>query len=288
MKLLRILCLYPLMHVVSAQAIEVAPGDYEQLPAGTTLGMIYYQHATTDSLYTNGRKASSDFRLTSDIGILRLLHVYELSDRLTVDPQFLLPFGRISSSGDASPLGDANGLGDLILASAFRYRLNDARDIVALTPYLYVPTGDYDNNNPLNIGENRWKFELQTAYVKHLGEKWAVDMVADAVWYGDNDDYSESSLNLEQDLSFGAQLMGRYMPTASTSFGVGIGHNWGGETRINGVQQDDEMDTSYMRLTATTFVTAQDQLQVQLGRDLSVEQGTSEDFRINLRYAHIF
>jgi hypothetical protein len=271
-----------------AQAVEVAPGDYEQYPVGATIGVVYYQHATTDKLYADDKKVGSDFRLTSDIGILRLLHVYELTDRLTIDPQFLLPFGKLSTDGDASALGSAHGFGDLILAPALKYRLNEARDVIAFTPYLYVPTGDYDKDDPLNLGENRWKVDLQAAYVKHFGEKWAMDVVADAIWYGDNDDYSASSLRREQDLSYSAQLMGRYIINPGTNIAIGVGHNWGGENKIDGVRQDDEMDTTYLRLTATTFVTPQDQFQVQLGQDLSVEQGPREDFRVNLRYAHIF
>ncbi|SDI65830.1 Putative MetA-pathway of phenol degradation [Pseudomonas flavescens] len=282
------LSLAALLPAVCAQAIEVTPGDYEQLPAGTTLGLVYYQHSTTDALYAGGDKSSSDFRLTSDVGILRLIHVIGLSDSVTVDPQVLLPFGQVDGSGDASALGDASGTADLILAAPIRLRLNQARDVIALTPYLYVPTGRYDNENTLNLGENRWKLDLQAAYVKHFSEKWALDLVGDAIWYGDNDDVGAASVRREQDVSYAAQVMGRYMPTAGTSFAIGFGHSWGGENEVAGIRQDDAMQTTNFRVTAATFVTPKDQLQVQLGRDLAVENGSREDFRVNLRYLHIF
>lgn len=113
MKKVRLLTLTTVLPALQAQAIEVAPGDYEQYPVGATIGVIYYQHSTTDSAYANGHKVSSDFKLTSDVGILRLLHVYGLTDTVTIDPQFLLPFGHVSSGGDASTLGNTNGVGDL-------------------------------------------------------------------------------------------------------------------------------------------------------------------------------
>ena len=69
---------------------------------------------------------------------------------------------------------------------------------------------------------------------------------------------------------------------------IGFGHNWGGETQVAGVNQDDKMQTTNFRVTATKFVTAKDQLQLQLGRDLSVENGPKENFRMNLRYARVF
>jgi hypothetical protein len=288
MKRFRYLALAALLPSLSSHALEVDPGDYEPLPVGATIGVVYYQHASTDKAYSNGHKTSSDFNLTSDVGILRLLHVYQLSERLTIEPQFLLPFGHISGGGDASALGDASGIGDLILTAPLKYRLNDANDTLGATAYLYVPTGNYDKNDALNLGENRWKFDLQAAYVKHFTEKWAIDLVGDAIWYGDNNDYGASSARREQDVSYGAQLMGRYMPDETTALAIGFGHSWGGENQVDGVNQDDRMETTNVRVTARKFLTARDQFQVQLGRDLAVENGPKEDFRMNLRYVRVF
>ncbi|NMY68180.1 transporter [Pseudomonas sp. WS 5414] len=288
MNKIRLLPLCTLLPALHASAGEVAPGDYEQYPAGTNIGAIYYQHATTDAAYANGHKVSSDFKVTSDVGILRLIHVYALSDTVTIDPQFLLPFGHVSSAADASTLGSTRGFGDLILTAPVKWRINEARDTLSIAPYLYVPTGTYDKDDALNIGENRWKFELQSAYVKHFTEQWAVDLVGGATWYGDNTDYAANAERMKQDASFAAQIMGRYMPNASTAFGIGFGRTWGGETNIEHVNQDNELGTTNFRLTATQFVTPKDQIQLQLGKDLSVDNGTQEDLRVNLRYARIF
>lgn len=288
MQQLRYLSFAALLPSLCAQAIEVTPGDYEQLPADTTLGLIYYQHATTDNLYAQGKKVSSDFNLTSDVSILRLIHVLGLTETLTVDPQILLPFGRIDTGGDANTLGSATGTGDVILAAPVRLRLNESRDVIALTPYVYIPTGNYDKDDALNLGENRWKFDLQGAYVKHFSERWALDLVGDVIWYGDNDDYGSQSLRREQRVSYAAQVMGRYNIDSSTSLALGFGQTWGGENRIDGVDQNDRMKTTNLRVTAATFISPKDQLQLQLGRDLDVENGPRENFRLNLRYLHVF
>ncbi|MEG8200365.1 transporter [Pseudomonas sp. 5FOS] len=288
MKQLRYLMLAAAAPCLSAQAVEVSPGDYEVLPAGKTIGVVYYQHSTTDSAYAQGHKASSDFNLTSNVGILRLLHVYELTDRLTIEPQFLLPFGHVSSGGDASVLGSTSGIGDLILTAPLKYRLNEANDTISATAYLIAPTGNYDRKDALNLGENRWKVDLQAAYIKHFDDKWAIDVVGDAIWYGDNDDFTVNSVRREQDVSYAAQLMGRYIIDSGTSLAVGLGHTWGGETQVDGTSQDDRSKTTNFRVTATKFFTAQDQLQMQLGRDLAVENGPKENFRLNLRYVRVF
>lgn len=288
MKQLRYLMLAAAAPCLSAQALEVTPGDYEALPVGATVGLVYYQHSTTNSAYAQGHKASSDFNLTSDIGILRLVHAYRLTDQLSIEPQILLPFGHVSSGGDASALGSTRGVGDVTVTAPLKYRLNDANDILAATVYLTAPTGNYDRDDALNLGENRWKADLQAAYIKHFGEKWAVDLVGDAIWYGDNDDFTANSVRREQDVSYAAQLMGRYIIDPGTSLAVGVGHSWGGENRVDGTAQDDRGETTNFRVTAAKFFTAQDQLQIQLGRDLAVENGTKENFRLNLRYARVF
>jgi len=288
MKQLRYLMLAAAVPCLSAQALEVTPGDYEALPVGATVGLVYYQHSTTNSAYAQGHKASSDFNLTSDIGILRLVHAYRLTDQLSIEPQILLPFGHVSSGGDASALGSTRGVGDVTVTAPLKYRLNDANDILAATVYLTAPTGNYDRDDALNLGENRWKADLQAAYIKHFGEKWAVDLVGDAILYGDNDDFTANSVRREQDVSYAAQLMGRYIIDPGTSLAVGVGHSWGGENRVDGTAQDDRGETTNFRVTAAKFFTAQDQLQMQLGRDLAVENGPKENFRLNLRYARVF
>ncbi|MBW0448300.1 transporter [bacterium M00.F.Ca.ET.228.01.1.1] len=270
-----------------AGAVEVDPGDYEQYPAGATIGVLYYNYSATNAYYSNGNK-TSDFDLQSNIGTARLLHVFKLTDRLTIDPQFLLPFGHISGFGNASALGSTTGVGDLILTAPLKLRLNDAKDIAAATVYLYVPTGSYNQNRALNFGANRWSMDFQAAYIKHFSPHWALDLVGDAIWYGNNTSYGASGVTQHQRMSYSAQAMVRYMPDPGTSIGLGLTQLWGGQTSVDGVGNNDALRTTRMRLTASKFVTRADQVQIQLGTDLSVKNGPKDSVLVGLRYAHIF
>ncbi|PRY03338.1 hypothetical protein B0G73_116197 [Paraburkholderia sp. BL25I1N1] len=270
-----------------AGAVEVDPGDYEQYPVGATIGVLYYNYSTTNALYSNGSK-TSDFDLQSNVGIARLLHVFQLTERLTIDPQILLPFGHISSFGSASALGSTTGVGDVILTAPLKFRLNDAKDVAAATVYLYAPTGSYQQNRALNFGANRLSLDFQAAYVKHLSPHWAVDLVGDAIWYGNNTSYGASGATLHQRMSYSAQAMVRYMPDPGTSIGLGVTQFWGGETSVDGIDNHDALRTTRMRVTASKFVTKADQVQIQLGTDLSVRNGPKDSLLAGLRYAHIF
>ncbi|GAB3626184.1 hypothetical protein PTE30175_00819 [Pandoraea terrae] len=270
-----------------ACAVEVDPGDYEQFPVGATIGALYYNYSATNAFYTNGNK-TSDFDLQSNVGIARLLHVFALTDTLTIDPQFLLPFGHVSSFGNASALGSTNGVGDLILTAPLKLRLNEAKDTVGATVFVFVPTGNYDRNRALNLGANRWSLDFQAAYIKHFGEKWAVDLVGDAIWYGNNTSFGPTGATLHQRMSYSAQAMVRYMPDPGTSIGLGVTQIWGGETSVAGVSNNDAQRTTRLRLTASKFVTSRDQVQLQLGTDLTVKNGPKNSILAGLRYVHVF
>lgn len=269
-------------------AVEVAPGDYTQFADGTTIGLLYYEFSTTHALKAQGHTVSHDYNVDSNIGMLRFLHAFKISEHSTLDPQFLLPFGNVSTRGNASSAGSASGTGDLILTMPLKIALNDTGDVFAVSPYVYVPTGNYNHNDALNLGENRWKFDVQTAYIKFLSDKWAVDTVGDAIWYGNNNKFGSDEMERQQKMSWAAQVIGRYFATPTLSFGLGVGQTWGGEDVVEGQHQADQGQTTNVRFTATKFVTPHDQIMAQMGRDLAAQNGPEESFRMNLRYAHIF
>lgn len=85
-----------LLHVaafpVTANAVVVPtdPGDYVPLPAGTSLGVLYYQRAYADRVYANGDAVPISFRLTTDIGIARYVRYLDVFG-MTADAQFIVP-----------------------------------------------------------------------------------------------------------------------------------------------------------------------------------------------------
>lgn len=84
----------------NAQAVDVDAGEYAAaLPAGSTIGLLYLQHAERRSLYSDGHKVAIKAGLDSDIGILRVANYQQLGD-YTINTQFLLPFGRLEGTRD--------------------------------------------------------------------------------------------------------------------------------------------------------------------------------------------
>ena len=278
----------------TASAIDVEGGDYTAMPDGTNAFILYGQYARRNAAYAGGSKLPGSPRLESEVGIARYLHVLRIDDRWTVDPQVLLPFGHLDASRDLSPLGSASGVGDLVLATAFKYKIDPAAgEVFGLTPYLYVPIGNYDSNKALNLGENRWKFALQAAYTRPLAAKWRMDAIGDVTFFGKNTDCaaacgSVADTTLRQRPLYAGQLYLRYEPTASWSTAIGVTHAWGAESRVNGASLDDRTGTTAIKLTASTFVSSRLQLMATVARDVRVRNGLREEARLNLRAFYLF
>lgn len=287
-RLTRIATLVAMLSTGPAHALDVDAGDYTALPAGTNLALLYYQHASRDALYQHGRRADLDAGLTSDIGIFRAVHFADVADH-RIDVQFLLPFGRLEGKDDLATMGTAHGMGDLILASAV-WLLNspDTGRYFGITPYLFLPTGNYDRHDALNLGENRWKLVLQAGYITPLSKTVTLDVVADATLFGDNDDFGISGATLEQKPLCQFQTFLRYHVSPQWDLRAGLSHAFGGETSVDGVNQDDRTRTTKANVGTAWFATPSVQVVFNYGRDLSVENGLREDNRVNLRLLKVF
>ncbi|WP_230970612.1 transporter [Nitrogeniibacter aestuarii] len=287
-RLTRIATLVAMLSTGPAHALDVDAGDYTALPAGTNLALLYYQHASRDALYQHGRRADLDAGLTSDIGIFRAVHFADVADH-RIDVQFLLPFGRLEGKDDLATMGTAHGMGDLILASAV-WLLNspDTGRYFGITPYLFLPTGNYDRHDALNLGENRWKLVLQAGYITPLSKTVTLDVVADATLFGDNDDFGISGATLEQKPLYQFQTFLRYHVSPQWDLRAGLSHAFGGETSVDGVNQDDRTRTTKANVGTAWFATPSVQVVFNYGRDLSVENGLREDNRVNLRLLKVF
>jgi hypothetical protein len=271
----------------AAHAIDVDAGDYTALPAGTNLFLLYYQHATRNRLYAAGDRVPGNTKLDSDIGILRYVRFMELGGFI-VDPQALVPFGKLKGKGDLAVLGSNSGLADPLIAATLWFNKPGSKENLGITPFVYLPVGQYDRNEPLNLGENRWKFAMQVGWIKPLTDSITLDATADVTLFGDNDDFGATSATLKQKPLFQFQGMLRYALSQATDLRGGLSYTRGGETKVGGVSQDDQLSNSKFWIGAATFVGPKTQLLATYGRDISVRSGFKENGRLNLRLLQIF
>ncbi len=277
--------------ICNTQAAEIAtdPGDYTPLPAGVNLAILYGQYATRDTVYSDGNKVPVEAGLDTTIGLARFVHYMDIGG-IIVDPQIIVPFGKVELEEPFGPLQPTSesGVGDPIIgATAWVHNNPEDQQWVGLSAFVSVPVGQYDENKgPVNIGENRWKGIFQAAYVKHLSNNVVLDLIAEYSVYGDNDDF----LGFEREQDDAQSLQGhlRYLLSKQSHVALSYYHSFGGETSVGGQDQDDGVNTNRWLATYATFVDPTVQLQIQAGQDISVENGFEEDARVNLRVLKVF
>lgn len=280
-----------LFQSLAAGAAEVAtdPGDYAALPAGTNLAAVYYQHAENNAFYTQGNKAPGPYKLVTDIGLARFVAYRKIGDYV-IDPTLVIPFGKVNLKTDFGPLsaGSSSGVGDPLMGSTIWLLNNqEQQKWFGVSGFFTLPIGNYDAaKGPVNLGENRWKGIFQAAYVTALGKHFMLDLTGEYAIYGDNNNYF--GMTRKQDATYGLQTHLRYMFSPVTYVGVSFFQDFGGETRLNGVSQNDRLKRNRFLVNFATFVGPRTQLLLEAGQTLDMENGPKEASRINIRVATLF
>lgn len=212
---------------------------------------------------------------------------------LRATPQVVIPFGSVRNTqiGDAH-LNNASGFADPIIASAF-WLINQPEQgasgrYLAVTPFIYLPLGQYDKHDAVNLGENRFKYDVQLAWVQPLYGKWGFEFYQDAIWYGDNDDAGSGNQTLSQDTSYQTQVNLRYDLNAKQRFALGYAANYGGEQFLDGVRLNQNMEKQQARFEFQHMMNAKTQVSAQLVSDTQVESGFKKELGLNFRLFYIF
>jgi len=270
-------------------ALDIDAKDYVPAPEGTNLALLYLQYADAGRLYDDGNRVPGDNELESQIGIFRAVHFMKLGD-MTIDPQVLIPYGRVEGKGDLSePLGQETGFADPLLAATFWVQENhETGEYTGITPYIVPPVGTYDNEQPLNLGNNRWEFILQGAHTRKLTENLWLDLSLDMAHFGDNNQSGPDKQKLERDVLWQMQGFLTYDITSTSDLRFKLSHSLGGETEIDGVRQDDRIQRTKFEVGGSFFVTKTFQVLAMYGQDIENENSFSESNRVNVRLLQIF
>jgi hypothetical protein len=276
-----------------AMAVDVNAGDYTALPAGTNVAAWYQQYSHSDRFNADGGADSTrQTSLKSNISILRLIHFMDIGG-ITVDPQILLPFGHVYDARiGGQSLGSASGMADPIVGATF-WLVNQPSAGVSgryfgITPLLYLPWGSYDRHDALNLGENRFKGDLQLGWVEPLWGRFAIELYGDAVVYGHNDDAGSGRQTLKQDPTYQLQGNLRYDFNPTQRVALGYSASTGGKQYLDGDYTGQKTEVQQVRLEFQQMVGQRVQLSAQLTHDVRTVGGFQEDAGINLRALLVF
>jgi hypothetical protein len=220
---------------------------------------------------------------------------FSLFDRAAM-AAVLVPMGRIS--GEATVAGrtfnqSASGFGDPMIEfninllgppaqknipDVLRYEPGFSVDLLA---DLAIPIGDYDSDQPLNIGQNRWYGRLGMPIIWQLGSwvpgrRTTLEFLP-AVWlFGDNTNYVGQTLSTDPLFQLDAHLT----RDLTEHFWGAIDGAWyyGGKSSINGVAGKELNNLGF---GLTLGYTINDNLNLTVGYKSTVNDSAPGDLRMD-------
>ncbi|MEG6508849.1 transporter [Methyloligella sp. 2.7D] len=279
--------------MLSAQpghAIDVNSHDWVPLPDGTDLFLNYNIYGTrSEYVDKSGNKTSAGTNLDSFVSLARYVHYTEVAGMKAV-VQGVLPVGTLYNAElGGVDLGDSTGFGDPVVAAAlWPYANDETKTYLAIEPFLTLPLGQYDESSPVNLGENRWKLDLQFGWYQGLTEKFGMQLTYDIIWYGDNNDAGGGSLTLTQDNTYQFQAWLNYDFAPTWNVAIGYQKQMGGDEYVGGVATGNATERDQGRLELSKFLTPTFQVLGDISHDFKTEGGFAEDFRGTLRLAKVF
>jgi hypothetical protein len=220
---------------------------------------------------------------------------FSLFDRAAM-AAILLPMGRIS--GDVSVAGrtfsqSASGFGDPMLEFSINVigppAQKDIPDVIRYEPGfsvdlladLALPIGEYNSDQPLNIGQNRWYGRLGLPIIWQLGawvpgRRTTLELLP-AVWlFGNNTDYVGQTLETDPMFQLDAHLTRDFTEHLWGSLDAA----WysGGQATINGVQ-GEKLDNLGIGLTLGYSIN--ENLNLTLGYKSTINDSAPGDLQMD-------
>jgi hypothetical protein len=254
-----------------AQAQGEGPRAYELAPQGTQLLSLYEIFARGNASFDPGAVAPG---AETDVngGIIEYSHGFTLNGKV-VTLIASLPAGVANLSFNTAGAAHSytrSGVGDLGLTAVFglvgspalpekEYAKYQPRFALSALGRVYVPTGAYDRNAPVNPGQNRRALQLGLPMSYYIGRSLldpaltSFELQPSITWFGDNDEPARGNHSSEAPL---LQLEAHFTRNLSESWWVSLDALLmeGAETTVDGVSQHDRQRSLALGATASVAV----------------------------------
>jgi len=242
--------------------------DWQNTPVDLNMVFGYYNLIDTNTPIDTSLPLDG-LSLNADLYILRYARSFGLDGRNSAI-QILQPYADVAASFDNgrffSGTKHNGGMGDVQVVFAHNFfggPALTAAEFASWKPetffsgalWLTAPTGDYDKDRVINIGSNRWVVKPELAFGTPFGPTW-LEVNGYVSLYGDNDDYHGNS-KLEQKPLYAIE--GHYSYTVNRALWVSLDSTYstGGETRIDGVGQDNKQENVLLGASLGFMLTPQ-------------------------------
>jgi hypothetical protein len=223
-----------------------------------------------------------------DVGLLAYAQAFSVAGR-SAKWAVAVPIAAMDASGYVSGSfhqREVTGLADPTLAVSINFlgapavTLEEFRHyrqttIVGATLKMTVPVGQYESDKLINIGTNRWSIKPEIG-VSHAMGRWIVEGAASLAWYESNDAFFRGN-TLKQELIYSAQGHVIYSLKSGIWAALDATYYVGGQTSINGVRSDNELNNWRIGLTTAVPISKYNSVKFSASRGVSTRTGTDFD-----------
>ena len=200
------------------QAMAQVPARFysKTLSGANAVPLIYETISGNTNPFDPSHNVSAGAEIDATMTMAGYAKVFPLFDRSAM-AAVIVPMGNIS--GEVNFAGNtykqsSNGFGDPMLEFDINIigpkAQNSLPDILRYEPGfsvdlladLAIPVGDYDNDQPLNIGQNRWYGRVGMPIILQIGswvpgQRTTLEFLPAAWFFGTNDDYVGQTLETD-------------------------------------------------------------------------------------------
>ncbi len=237
---------------------ELEPRAMTNLPVGTNFLIGGYGYAQGNLLLDPALPIEG---LNSNIhsgftAYVRSINLFDLSAKVDV----IIPYVLGDWQGDIDNVRTykaRNGLGDLRVRFSFNFLGSQAMNISDFENYkpenvsgisvqIIVPTGDYNANELINIGSNRWAFKTQWGFARNL-DKWIIESYVGLWFFTNNTNFLNGNKLSQKPLYTIKMHVIRELPKKMW-LALNVGYGIGAKTEVNGIPRDTEISTARLGL----------------------------------------
>jgi hypothetical protein len=300
-----VLCAGLAAAVVSAMGLFCPPQSLAQVPArfywknlsgGNGVPLIFESISGNTNPFDPSHMVTAGAEFDATLALLGYAHNFSLFDRSAM-AAVIMPMGRVSGEvtvAGSSTKQSAAGFGDPMLEfvvnllgppaqktipDAVRYEPGFSVDFLV---DLALPIGEYNNDQPLNIGQNRWYGRIGMPIIWQLGpwvpgRRTTLEFLPAMWFFSDNDDYVGQTMETDLIFQLDAHLTRDLTEKLWGSLDAAV-YN-GGAATINGVSGEE---LSNFGMGVTLGYVVNDNLNLTFSYKSTLNDNAPDDLRMDV------
>ena len=256
-KYIEVLILCSLTYIVGYSQ-ELEPRAISNLPVGTNFAIGNYSFVKGNVLLDPAlpiEDLNSNFH-SSVFAYVRSMNFFGLSAKVDAIIPYVIGDWEGIFEGAAGSRTQ-NGFGDLRVRFSFNFLGSKAMNssdfqnykpekVSGVSIQIIMPTGDYNPNELINIGSNRWVVRPQWGFARNY-DKWVVESYLGMWIFTSNTNFlNGNELSQKPLYTFKVHVIRELPKKMWIAFNVGYGI--GAKTEVNGIPRDTEISTARLGL----------------------------------------